>query len=281
MRALIVGLAVLAAACSSPGSDAGNSQAVEAQEDGAPRLARTLGEAGVPRIEDIPRLSGPVFDAAAPAAPAEASSSGDDELELPAAEAAVDLLPGDDVEELTSSTTDVANDDATESSSTTAPEETDAATTEDPEAAPTTPAPTTAAPTTQAPATTAPPAPDLNDCEQFPENCVEPGQDFSSLDLNSSVFFESDLSGIDFSNSNLADADFSDSRAIATNFTGATMTDSVIVGADMTGADFTNANLTDAFIANSVFARATWSNTTCPDGTNSNDLGGSCESAFG
>ena len=276
MRAVLVALAVLAAACSSPGSDAGNSQAVEAQEDGAPRLARTLGEAGVPRIEDIPRLSGPVFDAAAPAAPAEASSSGDDELELPEAEAAVDLLPGDDVEELTSSTTDVANDDATESSFTTAPEETDAATTEDPEAAP-----TTAAPTTQAPATTTPPAPDPNDCEQVPENCVEPGQDFSSLDLNSSVFFESDLSGIDFSNSNLADADFSDSRAIAANFTGATMTDSVIVGADMTGADFTDADMTDAFIANSVFARAIWSNTTCPDGTNSNDLGGSCESAFG
>ena len=140
--------------------------------------------------------------------------------------------------------------------------------------------------TTVAPATTlAPSTPTavqtpIDDCDAVPENCVEPGEDFSNQDLNSSVFFRSEVSGVNFSNLNLADTDFSESRAIGTNFTGATMTDAIIEGADFTGADFTDANLLDAFVAQTTLTRAVWSNTTCPDGTNSDANGGTCEGTF-
>ena len=137
---------------------------------------------------------------------------------------------------------------------------------------------TTAPSTTATAAATAPPP--VDDCESVPENCVDPGEDFSGQDLNSSVFFRAEVSGVNFSNANLADTDFSESRAIGTNFTGATLTDAIIESADLTGANFTNANLTDAFVFNSDLTRVVWGNTTCPDGANSDDNGGTCEGTF-
>ena len=133
-------------------------------------------------------------------------------------------------------------------------------------------------PATTTSTTTTPPA--IDDCESVPENCVQAGEDFSNRDLNSAVFFEAEISGVNFANSNLADSDFSGSLAIGTNFSGAVLTDAIIEGADLTGSDFTNANLTDAFVFDTVLSRVIWSNTTCPDGTNSDDNGGTCEGTF-
>lgn len=133
-------------------------------------------------------------------------------------------------------------------------------------------------PATTTSTTTTPPA--IDDCESVPENCVQAGEDFSNRDLNSAVFFEAEISGVNFANSNLADSDFSGSLAIGTNFSGAVLTDAIIEGADFTGSDFTNANLTDAFVFDTVLNRVIWSNTTCPDGTNSDDNGGTCEGTF-
>ena len=59
-----------------------------------------------------------------------------------------------------------------------------------------------------------------------------------------------------------------------------TLADSIIVGADFTGADFTNANLTDAFVFETTVTNAIWSNTICPDGTNSDTNNGTCEGTF-
>jgi len=44
-----------------------------------------------------------------------------------------------------------------------------------------------------------------------------------------------------------------------------------LAGANLTGADLTGAKLQGATLTGAV-----WSNTTCPDGTNSNDDGGTC-----
>lgn len=71
----------------------------------------------------------------------------------------------------------------------------------------------------------------------------------------------------------------------AVDFTGA-----ILVGANLTDsriqADFTNADLTNAMLFNAYFIPSSvepfamasvWSNTTCPDGTNSDANGGSCD----
>ena len=190
---------------------------------------------------------------------------------LPEADPAGEGLRDDDAGNSSTTT------EALESSTTTAIDDTEAATTTAPTETSTTSTTTTT--TTAAPATTAVQTP-VDDCDAVPENCVEPGEDFSNQDLNSSVFFKSEVSGVNFSNSNLADSDFSESRAVGANFTDATLTDAIIEGADFTGANFTNADLTDAFIARTQLARAVWSNTTCPDGTNSDANNGTCEGTF-
>ena len=70
---------------------------------------------------------------------------------------------------------------------------------------------------------------------------VGPGADLAGADLSGA-----DLSGFDLSGADLANANFT--------------------GADLTGADLTGAALNNA----------TWHNTACPDGTNSDDDGGTC-----
>lgn len=132
---------------------------------------------------------------------------------------------------------------------------------------------TTAAPT----ATTAEPE---DPCQLNPQDCAVVGEDFSNRDLNSAVFFEADLTSATFENTNLADSDFSSAVAVDANFTGATLTDVIIENADFTGVNFSNANLQDAFIFETTLDGAIWDNTTCPDGSNSDDNGGTCLGAL-
>ena len=54
-------------------------------------------------------------------------------------------------------------------------------------------------------------------------------------------------------------------------FTGANLT-----GANLTGANLTRANLTRANLTNAQLSGITWSATICPDGTNSDVVGGTC-----
>ena len=129
------------------------------------------------------------------------------------------------------------------------------------------------------PAVEAGPEPE-DPCEVNPASCEVAGEDFSDSDLNSSVFFEADVQSATFVNSNLSDSDFSGALAANADFTGATLADSIIVGADFSGADFTNANLTGAFVFETTVTNAIWSNTICPDGTNSDSNNGTCEGTF-
>ncbi len=61
------------------------------------------------------------------------------------------------------------------------------------------------------------------------------------------------------------------------NFTGLSMAGPYWVGSTFNGANFTNANLSgNATFGTSTFVGATWSNTICPDSTNSTANGGTC-----
>jgi hypothetical protein len=57
------------------------------------------------------------------------------------------------------------------------------------------------------------------------------------------------------------------------DLSGANLTNASLEGADLEGADLTGADLTNAFLGS-----VTWSNTTCPDGTNTDTNGdGNCD----
>jgi hypothetical protein len=56
----------------------------------------------------------------------------------------------------------------------------------------------------------------------------------------------------------------------------AVLTGAKLNDADLAGANLTGANLTKAVLSGANLAGVTWSGTTCPDGTNSNEVGDSC-----
>ena len=67
-------------------------------------------------------------------------------------------------------------------------------------------------------------------------------------------------------------ADLREASLAGSNFGNADLTDAILSGGNLTEADLTGATVTNA-----DFANVTWSNTVCPDGTNSDDNGGVCD----
>ncbi len=84
-------------------------------------------------------------------------------------------------------------------------------------------------------------------------------------------------SNTNFSNANLPNARFNSSVLSNASFAAATLTSADFGQTDLSGSDFTNTNLSGAVnLESATLIGVIWSNTTCPDGTNSNANGGSC-----
>lgn len=106
--------------------------------------------------------------------------------------------------------------------------------------------------------------------------------DFSNTIFRKATLLNTDVIGT-FTNAKFNKANIS-GQWINSNFTNANFTNATILlrnpGNDnFTNADFTNANLTGTnFISGggNDFTGAVWSNTICPDGTNSNNNGNTC-----
>lgn len=128
------------------------------------------------------------------------------------------------------------------------------------------------------------------------------GIDLSGCDLAGANLTGTDLTGADLANADLTRANLSvqDGSVPAANLTGANLTDANLTNAygaqiNLTGANLTDANLTDPAFQDVNFTNAnldgatvngglvfgTWSNTTCPDGTNSNNDGDTCANNLG
>jgi hypothetical protein len=107
-------------------------------------------------------------------------------------------------------------------------------------------------------------------------------QNFGGADLAGALFggdtqTQSDLTGVDFSNANLTGALLDGTYLYTVSFNGADLTDAGLSGATLIFVDFSGANLTGSDLVQADVLRfLTWSNTTCPDGSNSNNDGGSC-----
>lgn len=98
------------------------------------------------------------------------------------------------------------------------------------------------------------------------ENAELAGAELANLDLNATHFNEADLEGADLTDAGGGFEVFIDANLTNANLTGVDLTGSTLQGATLTGATLTG---------------ITWNDTTCPDGTNSNNDGGTCASNLG
>jgi uncharacterized protein YjbI with pentapeptide repeats len=112
-------------------------------------------------------------------------------------------------------------------------------------------------------------------------------QNLSALNMKGIDFAGANLSGASLAGSDLSPlvgeftfdkaANFAGANLRRANLSGANLTDATFAGAQLSHANFTGANLTGANMTDSARAHVMWSNTTCPDGTNSNNDGNTCE----
>jgi uncharacterized protein YjbI with pentapeptide repeats/lysophospholipase L1-like esterase len=86
-------------------------------------------------------------------------------------------------------------------------------------------------------------------------------------DLTGVQLIEANLYDVDLSNANLTDANLIGAYLGYANLSNANLYDADLVHTDLTGADLSGADLTAVY----------WWDTTCPDGTNSDDNGYTCE----
>jgi len=110
--------------------------------------------------------------------------------------------------------------------------------------------------------------------------------DLQGRNLQWSDLRRRDLEGANVAGANLQHADAAAANLAQASFSGANLQHAdldgaSLIGADLSGADLEHANLADANLENARLAGAnlndvTWSNTVCPDGTNSSDDGGTC-----
>jgi len=101
------------------------------------------------------------------------------------------------------------------------------------------------------------------------------GQDLDERDLSRVDLSNTDLAGADLSNMNMSESILLDVNLSNADLTGANLENAIVVnfmGGSLADADFTNANLVGAFGFFDLSA-SILSNTTCPDGTNSDETG--------
>lgn len=100
--------------------------------------------------------------------------------------------------------------------------------------------------------------------------------------LANATLTSANLTGANLTGAHLSGAVLRNANLKGANLTGANLTGADLTRANFKGANLTGANLTGATGATSAnFAGAIWSNTVCPDGTNSASAGGSCSSHLG
>jgi uncharacterized protein YjbI with pentapeptide repeats len=145
------------------------------------------------------------------------------------------------------------------------------------------------------------------------------GANFTDADLDGTNLGQSNLDYANFTDANFTDARVTNVRLrsaklVGANITGADLTGAFLVnlssggitgtagalphhwklvdgyligpdanlrGADLDGANLTRADLKGAHLRGADLTGVTWDNTTCPDGTNSNNDGGTCANDLG
>jgi uncharacterized protein YjbI with pentapeptide repeats len=116
----------------------------------------------------------------------------------------------------------------------------------------------------------------VTNCRSAFAGCRMVGADFTNANLAGESFNGANLSGANFSGANLTGTPLRGANLSGANFSGANLGGADLRSANLSGANFSVANLIGAHLTGARLTGVTWSNTTCPDGTNSNAHGGTC-----
>ena len=109
-----------------------------------------------------------------------------------------------------------------------------------------------------------------------------PGINLSSAIVTEAKFTGDDLDGAIFTGATVDDTAFEDANLTDAVFSGDNLDGSNLTGADLSGTDFVDANLQNVTLtgttgdATTDVTGVTWLDTTCPDGTNSNEDNDTC-----
>ena len=104
--------------------------------------------------------------------------------------------------------------------------------------------------------------------------------DLSGANLNTTTLRAADLRGADLSGADLSGADLQGANLREADLSGANLFGADLEGASLRGANLSGANLRTALMTTTGLRDAIWSGTICPDGTNSDQNGGTCEGFF-
>jgi hypothetical protein len=113
------------------------------------------------------------------------------------------------------------------------------------------------------------------------------GENFTGADLAGALFggntqAQADLSSAIFSGANLTGATLDGTYLYTTTFNGANLTDASFAGATLIFVNFSDANLTGSDLNQADLLQSpSWSDTICPDGTNSDSDGNTCADNLG
>lgn len=109
------------------------------------------------------------------------------------------------------------------------------------------------------------------------------GKDMTDAAIGGSFARDTNFTNANFTNANLVDISGENILFINANLTGVNASEARLLTSDFQNANLTNANFTTSDLTGSTNMDTTtrtgviWNNTTCPDGTNSNDNGNTCE----
>ena len=102
------------------------------------------------------------------------------------------------------------------------------------------------------------------------------GANLMGVSLPSENLVGDNLTNANLSNSNLQAANLKGDPLTGANLAGANLIGTNLQGANLQGANLTNANLGGATLKGASLGGVQWSNTICPDGTNSDADGNTC-----
>jgi len=108
---------------------------------------------------------------------------------------------------------------------------------------------------------------------------IGPGAALNGASLTSANLTGANLTGADLPGANLTGAFLASSNLTRAELQGADLTSADLTSADLSDANLARANLTGAMLASATLTGAIWSDTTCPDGSNSGQHVHGCLSA--
>jgi uncharacterized protein YjbI with pentapeptide repeats len=100
--------------------------------------------------------------------------------------------------------------------------------------------------------------------------------EIAKANLSGANLDRANLIGTDLSGANLTGANLNDTKLNAAHLVGTIANGANLRGANLATADLAGANLTEANLRRANLIDVVWSNTICPDGTNSDGDGGTC-----